>query len=118
MIMTQVCWTLGGNRFSDYSEFIRAVSEYNERIAPDDNEWQPDEVVSDGPIRIQFEAMWKDEDDLLDILVESDIKPVTMGRLLFALHNESAEFFNDTDHCYFEGLQPIEAGTFWLHTGS
>lgn len=118
MIMYQVCWPLGGNSYADYDEFICEVTEYNKRIAPDKDEWGPDEVVCNGPLRIQFEAMWKDEDDFLDVLVEGENKPVTMGRLLFSLHNESTGFFEDADHCFFEGLELVEEGTYWLRTGS
>ena len=118
MIMTKVYWTLGGRRYADYDEFVRDVSEYNNRIDPDRNEWNPNLVICKGPACIRYEAMWKDEDEFLDVVVESTEKPVAMGWLLFVLHNESVDFFAGDDHCFFEGLHLVESGTYWLHTGS
>jgi len=118
MLMQKVYWVLGGETFSSYNDFVQAVTRYNQQIAPDRSEWQPDRVVCQGPARIVYEALWKDEDDLLQVVVSTLAEPITMGQILFALHNQSAAFFQDTDQRFFEGLEAGQDGVLWLQVGS
>ena len=118
MLMQNIYWSLGGDQFSSYDEFVEEVRRYNQRVAPDSTTWNPDQIVCTGPVTIVYEALWKDEDNTLEVVVSTAKEPISMGQLLFTLHNESTEFFSGADHCFFEGLEEAKAEILWLRTGS
>jgi hypothetical protein len=118
MLMTNVFWTLGGKRIAAYDEFIRAVSEYNQKISAAKTAWKPSQVVATGPITVVYEAMWKDEDDTIEVKIGEPGKSLTMGEILFALNNETADLFEGADHRFFEGLSPVGGGKYELVVGS
>ena len=118
MLMTNVFWTLGGKRIAAYDEFIRAVSEYNQKISAAETAWTPNQVVATGPITVVYEAMWKDEDDTIEVKIGEPGKSLTMGEILFALNNETADLFEGADHRFFEGLSPVGGGKYELVVGS
>ncbi|MDY3562374.1 hypothetical protein R5W23_003840 [Gemmata sp. JC673] len=117
-LMRKVFWTLGRRRYAGYDEFVRAVSEYQAQISPDDNGWVPDAVLAPGPITVTYTAMWKDVDDTLEVPLGEVGRSLSMGRALFELNNATVEFFADADHCFFEGLVPMSTGGYQLRTGS
>jgi hypothetical protein len=41
-----------------------------------------------------------------------------MGEILFALNNETVDFFKGADHRFFEGLSPVGGMKYKLVTGS
>jgi hypothetical protein len=116
--MRRVFWTLGRRRYAGYDAFVRAVSEYQAQISPEDNDWAPDAVLAPGPITVTYTAMWKDVDDTLEVPLGEAGRPLSMGRALFELNNATVEFFADADHCFFEGLVPVSPGVYRLRTGS
>lgn len=117
--MKRVFWSLGRRTYATYDDFVTAVSAHQQEIAPGKNDWAPEQIVAErGPITIVYEAMWKNEDDTLEIIVGDAHGPVTMGTLLFELNNQSREFFADADHRFFEGLSSSDGKTFRLRTGS
>lgn len=116
--MRKVYWQQGIDKFSSLEDFVAEVELYNQAIAPELTEWNSKQVICTGPITIRYEALWKDEEDLLEVIVSTVEEPITMGQLLFRLHNESVEFFRDTDHCFFEGFEESQPGTLWLCIGS
>lgn len=118
MIMTDVYWLLGTHEYDSYDSFVDDVTEYNQQIAPEENGWDPDKVVCQGPLKITYEALWKDEDPLLEISITNNTAPVTMGELLFVLHNESVDFLFDADSVFFEGFDDEDPHLFVLQTGS
>jgi hypothetical protein len=118
MLMTNVFWSLGGKKFAVYDEFIRVVSEYNQKISAAKTAWKPNHVVASGRITVVYEAMWKDEDDTIEVEIGESGKSLTMGKILFALNNETADFFKDADHRFFEGLSPVGGVKYELVIGS
>jgi hypothetical protein len=116
-VMTNVYWLLGRERIPEYDKFVDAVTSYNNEIAPERTEWDPDQVISQEPVRIVFEAMWKDEDDTIDLRVGSPGEPVTMGEVLYTLNNETVEFFALGSN-FFEGLSRGNGDTLHLWIGS
>lgn len=117
-IMKRVYWALGGETYATYDDFITAVTEYNNTIDPDGNEWDPDHIVSMDPIKVVYEASWKDENDSVDLSIGAPGTPVTMGRVLFTINNETYEFFRETDTHYFEGLAFMGGKRYELIVGS
>ncbi|MEJ5309942.1 MAG: tetratricopeptide repeat protein [Anaerolineae bacterium] len=117
-LMRDVYWVLGDKKYTTYQTFVAAVTEYNNAIAPGKHGWNPDEVVSLTPIKVVYEAMWKDEDDTIDLDIGIAGVPVTMGQLLFALNNATYDFFSDADSRYFEGLDWVKGTTYELLVGS
>jgi len=119
-MMSDVYWALGGKHYPSYEAFVAAVSEHNQAIAAGTSGWDPERVVASEPeIRIVYEAMWKSEDDVLDVLVSARGEGgVTMGEVLYGLHEASVEFFANADHRFFEGLSRIDDTTWRLRTGS
>lgn len=102
--MTNVYWSFG-EKYESLEEFEKAVEEYNNNIS-DDHMWDPNEVVIDSEKAIIFfEALWKDEDDILEVEIKAkDGKALKMGEVLFQLTNASSEFFKGADAKFFEGL--------------
>jgi hypothetical protein len=117
-VMGNVFWVLGKKQYESYDLFITAVTEYNNKIAPARNEWQPDREISPQPIRVFYEAMWKNEDDTISIDIGDNDRALTMGRLLFALNNLTSDFFKDADARYFEGFAILNNRNYELLVGS
>jgi hypothetical protein len=117
-LMKNVFWTLGRSSYADSEEFIRAVSEYQLAISPEDSEWDPNAVIASGPITVTYTADWKEEDESLEVTLGEAGQPLTMGQALFELNNATVEFFAEVDHCFFEGLEEESPGVYVLCTGS
>jgi len=117
-LMTGVFWTLGGTRYDSYADFVAAVTDYNQAISPTKNKWAPNEAVALGPIRVVYEALWKDQDDKIALDVGEPGKSLTMGWLLFTLNNATCAFFEDADAHFFEGLVLVSGATYRLRVGS
>jgi len=117
-LLTGVYWALGDKKYTTYQAFVAAVTEYNSAMAPGKHGWDPDQVVSLTPVKVVYEAMWKDEDDTIDLDIGMAGVPVTMGQLLFALNNATCDFFMDADSRYFEGLDWVSGATYQLRIGS
>ncbi|HNT74428.1 MAG TPA: tetratricopeptide repeat protein [Anaerolineae bacterium] len=117
-LLTEVYWALGDRKYTTYQTFVDAVTEYNHAMAPGKHRWDPDQVVSLTPIKVVYEAFWKDADDTLDLDIGMAGVPVTMGQLLFALNNATCDFFMDADTRYFEGLNWVRGATYELRVGS
>jgi len=109
---------LGDRKYSTYKAFTDAVTEYNNAMAPGKHGWDPDQVVSLAPIKVVYEALWKDEDDTIDLDIGIAGVPVTMGQLLFALNNATCDFYTDADSQFFEGLDWVSGTTYRLRVGS
>jgi len=108
-IMGRIYWSLGNKKYESYTDFVREVTEYNNDISPGDHEWEPDKIVIDHPkIIVGYEALWKDEDDILEITIEGrNESAITMGEFLFTLTNESVDFFSESSF-FFEGISRIK----------
>lgn len=115
--MTNVFWAFGGTSYSSYQDFETAVSLYQQQISPDTTQWNPSAVLAKGPIRVMYEAMWRNENDHLNIAIGEPGEDVTMGQILFALHNGSVDFF-DGDHRFFEGISEMKPSVYQLWIGS
>jgi hypothetical protein len=118
VLMQNVYWAFARQNISNYNDFVVAVTAYNNDVAPDESEWEPDSVVAQGVIKVVFEAGWKDEDDELELNIGQPGKPLTMGTLLFELNTATFDFFKDADGCFFEGLAPVGDNVFELLIGS
>lgn len=118
MEMDNVFWTLGRKVYPLYPEFIAAVTAYQQDIAPDRSGWNPDQKIAETPIQITYEARWKNEDDMLHLVIGTPGHGVTMGEILFTLNNESYNFFHGADTCFFEGLTWVSGNTYRLMVGS
>jgi hypothetical protein len=116
--MTNVYWALGDKKYDAYDEFIAAVTDYNKMINPAKSRWAPNQEVSTGPIRVVYEAGWKDEDDTIALDVGEPGKALTMGRLLFTINNSTCAFFKDADKHFFEGLALVNGAEYRLMVGS
>ena len=118
-MMNDVHWCLGAGHYANYEEFVAAVTEENENIAPDRHGWRPDEIVCKGPIRIQHLIPWKPAgEDLIEFTISTTEESLSMGQVLYRLHCESADFFKDAHHRHFERLgDPID-GAMFLTVGS
>jgi hypothetical protein len=117
-LMERVYWALGEKAYAAYGDFVTAVAEYNNVIAPGENEWTPNRVISANPVKVIYEALWKDEDDTINLDIGTPGIPVTMGQLLFALNNATCDFFRDADTHFFEGLALVNNTTYRLLVGS
>ncbi|WP_309385351.1 hypothetical protein [Cerasicoccus frondis] len=118
-MMDRVFWAFGISNYSSYEKFIADVSENCERIASGNHDWDPDAYVCNGPLKIEFELMWKDPpDDMLYFDITEGSEKVTQGILLFRLNNASFEYFKTDHHKFFEGLGEYKNGTMYLDTGS
>jgi len=115
-ILKRVYWPLGRKHFPDDASFVAEVTRYNEAIAPGEHQWRPDQVVAPGPIRVRYEAFWKNTDDKLDLTIGTPGMPLTMGGLLFELHNRTSSFFGDNH--FFEGLSSENGTDFVLSVGT
>lgn len=118
VLMNRTYWALGEETYAAYEDFVAAVTRYNDRIAPGKHGWNPGQVVAAGPIKVVYEALWKDEDDTIDLDIGRPGMPLTMGQILFALNNATCDFFRDADTRFFEGLAPLHEATFMLVVGS
>lgn len=117
-LLTNVYWVLGDRKYATYHTFVAAVAEYNNAMAPGKHGWNPDQVVSLTPIKVVYEALWRDEDDTIDLDIGIAGVPVTMGQLLFALNNATCDFFADAASQFFEGLDWVSGTTYRLRVGS
>jgi hypothetical protein len=117
-LMSNVYWALGRKKYAAYGDFVAAVSDYNQKVSPGSSGWDPEKQISQTPITIVYEAGWKDEDDTIEVVLGERGKPLTMGQALFTLNNATVEFFEDADHCFFEGLAPRDGTEYELLTGS
>lgn len=118
MVMKRIYWVLGDQTYATYENFVTAATEYNNSIDPEENEWNPDQIVSTSPIKVVYEALWKNEDDTIDLSIGTPGIPVTMGQILFTLNNATHDFFRDADTHFFEGLALVTAATYELIVGS
>ncbi|UOD29118.1 hypothetical protein INH39_27460 [Massilia violaceinigra] len=118
MLLNDVYWPLGQRKFDQYEHFVTAVTEYNEQISPGHNGWQPEREIFSTPITVTYEARWKDDDDLLELVIGESGQKLMMGIFLFELNNQSCEFFADADEHFFEGLDPKSQTEFSLIVGS
>ncbi|MBN1876297.1 MAG: hypothetical protein JXA33_18880 [Anaerolineae bacterium] len=75
-------------------------------------------MVSTKPIRVIYEALWKDEDDTITLNIGTPGISVTMGQILFTLNNMTYDFFKNTDYHFFEGLVWVNGTTCKLMIGS
>ncbi|MCA9974853.1 MAG: hypothetical protein KC413_03860 [Anaerolineales bacterium] len=116
--MKQVYWALGSVVHATYAAFIAEVTQYNNMISPGRHEWNPDQIITTKPIRVVYEALWKDEDDTIDLNIGTPDTPLTMGQILFAINNETYDFFKETSPHYFEGLAFKGGNTYELVIGS
>ncbi len=91
-LMTDVYWALGDKKYPAYQAFVDAVTEYNNAMTPGKYGCDPDQVVSLAPIKVVYEAMWKDEDDTINLDVGLAGIPVTMGQLLYCLEQRHVRF--------------------------
>ncbi len=117
-LMTEVYWVLGRRTYDAYDDFLAAVTDYNQRSRHANTAWNPHQEVSPVPIRVFYEAMWKNEDDTIDILIGEPDTPLTMGQLLFTLNNATYDFFKDADKHFFEGLVLVSGTHYRLMVGS
>lgn len=118
VIMNRVYWVFGDEVHPAYEDFVAAVTEYNEAIDQEGNEWDPEKIVSTEPIEVIYEALWKDEDDTISLSIGDPGIPVTMGKILFTLNNSTCDFFKEADTCFFEGLAWVSDKTYELMVGS
>jgi len=70
------------------------------------------------PIRVVYEAGWKDEDNTIELDVGEPGKALTMGLLLFTINNATCDFFKDADKQFFEGLALAHGAEYELMVGS
>ncbi|MGB1249683.1 MAG: hypothetical protein ACPG8W_03555 [Candidatus Promineifilaceae bacterium] len=117
-ILTGISWAFGDKPYTNYEQFIQDVAEYNQTLLAYGNVWSPTDIVCTGPIRIQYEAYWKSEDNFLIVEIGTAGEPLSTGQLLFTLSNAAVDFFSEADHRYFEGLDQAKLGVYWLRTGS
>lgn len=103
--MQGVYWSFGDKSYDSFDQFVSDVKEYNQTINAA-NPWNPErEVDGSSKLRVWFEAMWKDDDDVFDITVEGrEGKPVTDADVLFGIQNGTIKFFEGADAIFFEGL--------------
>jgi hypothetical protein len=121
VLMRNMSWTFGRKKYEVYDDFIIAVTDYNNEIYQDIGEtssWNPGEEVSKHPIWVMYEAGWKDEDDTIRLEIGEENQSLTMGRLMFSLNNATYDFFEDANHCFFEGLELVNNNEYKLKTGS
>lgn len=123
VLMERVYWRLhSGERKDSYEEFIAEVTDHNNFIDKD-NHWKPSEVICDAPkLRIIYGDFGKNKNGSLKVMVEAkNGQNITMGEVLFSLHNQSVGFFAGT-MAYFEGLRETASKdgvqTFLLWTGT
>jgi hypothetical protein len=118
MVMGRVYWILGRKTFATYEDFVATVTTHNLNIDPEHNDWNPAQVISETPIRVVYEALWKNENDRINLLIGTAGVPVTMGQILFTLNNETYDFFAGGGSHFFEGLALINGTTYKLMVGS
>lgn len=117
-MMDNISWSFGGRAYGSLDEFVAAVTARNAHLGPERNGWDPGLVVADGPVRVVFEAMWRSENDLLDLIIGEPGVPLTMATMLLTINNASVDFFKGVDESFFEGLRPVGDGVFALRMGS
>ena len=109
-ILEDVNWAFRGEPFADRAEFSRRVHEWQRQIGG--HAWRPEEVVIRAPrVRIEYLGVRDPSDevyqDLTFDLVADDGRSFTADELLFKLHNAVVERLRESDHQYFEGLEPL-----------
>jgi hypothetical protein len=117
-LMSNVYWALGQRKYTAYDDFVAAVTEYTKKISPGSSGWDPDKEISEVPITVSYEALWKDEDDTIEVVLGKPGKALTMAEALFTLNNATVEFFKDADHHFFEGLAARRGTDYELLVGS
>jgi hypothetical protein len=118
ILMSNIYWGLGANTYDTYESFIAAVTEYNKAINPVKSKWAPNQEIAIGPIRVVYEAGWKDEDDTIELNIGEPGRALTMGMVLFTLNNRTYDFFKDADKHFFEGLELTNGAEYELMVGS
>lgn len=106
MILDNIFWRFGHKKYGSYNDFIKEAKDYNEILAPE-REWNPNEkLIPLGKILIQYKADWKEDgNEELEIEIKAgDGKILKMGEILYALNNQSVDFFKDEEFSYFQGL--------------
>ena len=117
--MKRVFWAFGIKQYASYEDFVSAVSDNCDKIAPGNHDWTPEEYVCHGPLEIEFELVWRDPpDDMIYFPITRSNERITQGILLFRLNNASYEYFKEDDHKFFEGLGELIDGKMYLGTGS
>jgi hypothetical protein len=116
--MADVYWVFGRTKYVSYDDFIAAVTDYNKKINAKKTRWDPNQEVATSPIKVVYEALWKDEDNTIDLDIGEPGKALTMGHLLFTLNNATCDFFKDADKRFFEGLVTINGTAYALQVGS
>jgi hypothetical protein len=116
--LTNVYWVLGAKKYDAFDSFVAAVTDYNNLINPEKTNWAPNQEVASGPIRVVYEALWKDEDEIIELEVGEPGKPLNMGLLLFTINNATYDFFKDADKRFFEGLALCRGSEYELMVGS
>jgi hypothetical protein len=116
--MVNVYWVFGRKKYDGYDEFVAAVTDYNKKINATKTKWDPNQEVSQRPVKVVYEAPWKDEDDTVELDIGEPGAALTMGRLLFTLNNATFDFFKDTDTRFFEGLTLVDGAKYELEVGS
>lgn len=109
--MPGVYWSFGDKSYDSFEQFVSDVKEYNKTISPD-TPWDPErQVDGSSKLRVWYEAMWKDDDDVFDIVVEGrNGNPVTDADVLFAIQNGTVKFFDGADAIFFEGISKAGEG--------
>ena len=108
--MSRVYWSLGSKVYDDYSNFEKIVTDYNQKISKDDHGWNPNELLTTkNTIKVIFEALWKNEDDYLEVTIHSeDGKGITMGKALFEITNQGFCMFENAGSSFFEGISYLK----------
>jgi hypothetical protein len=117
-LMANVYWVLGRKKYDAYDDFVAAVTDHNNKVGAKTTKWDPTQEVSQGAVKVVYEAPWKDEDDTIELDIGEKGKVLTMGRILFTLNNATYDFFKDADKRFFEGLELVKGNEYELQVGS
>lgn len=122
IVMKNVYYSFDHKHHNSYDSFVNEVTTYNDSIDKAHG-WNPDQIVFDKPrIKLVYEAIWKNEDDWLEVIIEGENgNNIKMGEVLFQLNYKSGDFFKDQE-TFFEGLQETKSSdgipTYFLLIGS
>ncbi|MCG8575499.1 MAG: hypothetical protein MI810_11490 [Flavobacteriales bacterium] len=102
-MLDYVYWSFGTS-YDTYENFVKAVDDYNKDMG--ESKWNAHQIVSSHKkIKVNFEAIWKDEDDFVEVTIEaSDPAGIKMGEILYKINQESLKIFEGADATFFEGL--------------
>lgn len=117
-LMSNISWVLGRKEYATYEDFIGAVTDYNKKLNAQGSMWDPNHEVAIGPIKVVYEALWKDDDDTIEVEIGETGTKLTMGQILYQLNNATYEFFKDADQRFFEGLAAMKGAEYELLIGS